>query len=596
MVISPTFDPGCFRTVSIHSFISNTETRSGVVTRGDRSGWKWLSDSVQEPAPRQPPLRWTWVLAALLVVATFGGPSAGVAGDTNSSESDTQIEIVGIHPNPVAEGDAGEFVVIEIPEETNVSGWQLRDGESNVSLPNTTVNGRVVLSTEPEAARAVIDAPVKPLTGELELANSGERVRLVGNDGPIDAVEYDTAPEGERYRRDGEQWEWQPLGSTDFSALQTGSTSARLFVLPDAPDVPRETLESATDRILLGGYTFTSERVATELVRAHRRGVHVEVLVESGPVGGITTREAAVLDRLASAGVEVHVLGGERARYDYHHAKYAVVDNRSLVMTENWKPSGVGGRSSRGWGTVVDDRALTDRLAAVFVADTGWKDTTPWPAFRRNETFETADRAVESYPSEIAPEQLPVERTRLLLAPDNAESELIGLMDNATEEIRVVQVSVAGPDGPFTGAVLEAARRGVDVRILLSNEWYVKEENSAIAEHLNRLAAERDLPLEVQLAEPNDRYGKIHAKGVIVDSEHVVIGSLNWNEGSARENREVAVVLTGDAVGNYYEKVFAADWTGGTDDGLPVGIIAALGILVLVALVLAKTIDFERDR
>lgn len=191
---------------------------------------------------------------------------------------------------------------------------------------------------------------------------------------------------------------------------------------------------------------------------------------------------------------------------------------------------------------------------------------------------------------------MPVERTRLLVAPDNAESELIDLIDNATDEVRVVQVSVAGPDGPFTKAVLRAARRGVDVRLLLSNEWYVSDENSALAERLNRRAADRNLPLEVKLAEPNDRYGKIHAKGVIVDGEHVVVGSLNWNEASARENREVAVVLTGEEVGNYYESVFDADWTGGTGNELPVGIIVAVGILVLVALVLAKTIDFEFER
>lgn len=531
--------------------------------------------------------------ALLVIGSVVAGVPLTVFAD---SPATTDAEIVGVYPNPIAEDDAGEFVVIKVPNTTNVSGWQLRDGESNVSLPNTTVSGRVVLSTEPETATDVVDGPVKPLTGTLALTNSGERLQLVADNTSIDAVEYDTAPEGERYRREGEQWEWQPLGSTDFSVFETGPASVRAFVLPDAPDVPLQTLDSATDRILIGGYTFTSETVATKLIQAHRRGVRVEVLVDGGPVGGMSTHEATVLDRLAGAGVKVHVLSGERARYTHHHAKYAVVDNRSLVMTENWKPSGVGGRSSRGWGAIVNDTALTDRLTAVYLADTGWKDTTPWSEFRRNETFEPGDRAVESYPSEIAPEQVPIERARLLVAPDNAESELTDLIDNATEEIRVVQVSIAGPDGPFTKSVLQAARRGVDVRILLDSEWYVKEENSALVEHLNQRAANRDLPLEAKLADPNGRYEKIHAKGVIVDGEHVVIGSLNWNEDSARDNREVALILTGDAIGRYYEAVFESDWTGETGDGLPVGIIAVIGILIIVALVLAKTIDFERDQ
>lgn len=532
-------------------------------------------------------------IALLVIGSVLAGVLPAVGADPPAT---TDAEIVGVYPNPIAEGDRGEFVVIEVPNTTNVSGWQLRDGESNVSLPNTTMSGQIVLSTEPAAAKTVVDAPVKPLTGKLSLSNSGEQLQLIADNTSIDTVEYDTAPEGERYQRESDQWEWQPLGSTDFSMLEAGPASARAFVLPDAPEVPLQTLDSATDRILIGGYTFTSEQVATKLIQAHRRGVHVEVLVDGGPVGGISTPEATVLDRLADSGVEVHVLGGERARYTHHHAKYAVVDNRSLVMTENWKPSGVGGQSSRGWGAVVNDSALTDRLTAVFLADTGWNDTTSWAEFRRNETFEPAEQSFKSYPSQIDPEQVPVERTRLLVAPDNAESELIDLINNATEEIRVVQVSIAGPDGPFTKAVLRAARRGVDVRILLDSEWYVEEENSALVEHLNRLAADQDLPLEAKLAEPNDRYEKIHAKGVIIDSEHVVIGSLNWNENSARENREVAVILTGDAVGSYYEAVFKADWTGETGDGLPVGIIAAIGVLIVVALVLAKTIDFERDR
>lgn len=532
-------------------------------------------------------------IALLVIGSVLTGALPAVGADPPAT---TDAEIVGVYPNPIAEGDRGEFVVIEVPNTTNVSDWQLRDGESNVSLPNTTMNGRVVLSTEPAAAQTVVDSPVKPLTGKLSLSNSGEQLQLIADNTSIDTVAYDTAPEGERYQREGDQWEWQPLGSTDFSMFEAGPASARAFVLPDAPEVPRQTLDSATDRILIGGYTFTSKQIVTKLIQAHRRGVHVEVLVDGGPVGGISTPEATVLDRLADAGVEVHVLGGERARYTHHHAKYAVVDNRSLVMTENWKPSGVGGQSSRGWGAVVNDSALTDRLTAVFLADTGWNDTTPWAEFRRNETFEPAEQSFKSYPSQIDPERVPIERTRLLVAPDNAESGLIDLIDNATEEIRVVQVSIAGPDGPFTKAVLRAARRGVDVRILLDSEWYVEEENSALVEHLNRLAADQDLPLEAKLAEPNDRYEKIHAKGVIVDSEHVVIGSLNWNENSARENREVAVVLTGDAVGSYYEAVFTADWSGKTGDGLPVGIIAAIGILIVVALVLAKTVDFERDR
>lgn len=531
------------------------------------------------------------VILVLLVVIPVWSPT--IVADTTLS-SDTDIEIVGIYPNPVTDGDKGEFVIIDFPNRTNVSGWQLRDDESVVSLPNTTVSGRVVFSTEPAVVENMTDRRAYSLAGEISLANGGERLRLI-RDSTVDILEYTDASEGELYQQqDSGQWEWQPLGVSDFPVIESTRSTARAFVLPDAPEVPLETLDSADDRILLGGYTFTSERVANALVQAHRRGVHVEVLVESGPVGGITTREATVLDRLTAAGITVHALGGDRARYAYHHAKYAVVDNKSLVMTENWKPSGVGGRSNRGWGVVVRDSVITDGLAEVFASDTGWRDTTSWQEFRQGETFEPPSPSFGTYPSEFQPDTMQVKRTRLLVAPDNAGRELVELMDNATRSVRVVQVSIEGPDGMFTRAALRAAKRGVDVRILLSSAWYVEEENRALAEHLNRRAAAKNLSLEVRLAEPNGRFETIHAKGVIIDSDQVVVGSLNWNPYSARENREVMVVLSGEEVGSYYSTVFEADWQGEQPLSLPVGVIAALGIAILLALVLAKTIDFER--
>jgi phosphatidylserine/phosphatidylglycerophosphate/cardiolipin synthase-like enzyme len=537
------------------------------------------------------------LVLTLVLCVLVSGISTAIAAETTPTTSDAGreagIEIVGVYPNPVTDGDKGEFVIIDVPNGTNVSGWQLRDDESVVSLPNTTVSGRIVLSTEPTAVENATDRQAYSLAGEISLANGGERLQLV-RDNAVDVVEYTDAPEGELYQWDDGQWVWQPLGVTDFPVIESTHSTARVFVLPDSPKVPLATLDSADDRILLGGYTFTSKRVASALVQAHRRGVHVEVLVESGPVGGITRREASVLDRLTAAGITVHVLGGDRARYAYHHAKYAVVDNNALVMTENWKPSGVGGRSNRGWGAVVRDSVIADGLTEVFMADTGWRDTMSWQVFRQRETFEPPSPAFEEYPSKFPPRTVPVKRIQLLVAPDNAGQKLVELIDNATRSLRVIQVSIEGLDGTFTRAALRAAQRGVDVRMLLSSAWYVEEENRVLAKRLNRRAKTQNLSLDVRLVEPR-RYETIHAKGVIIDGDQVVVGSLNWNPYSARENREVMVVLSGEEVGSYYSNVFDADWQGGTGgerSPLPVGVIAALGIAILLALVLAKTIDF----
>jgi phosphatidylserine/phosphatidylglycerophosphate/cardiolipin synthase-like enzyme len=266
------------------------------------------------------------------------------------------------------------------------------------------------------------------------------------------------------------------------------------------------------------------------------------------------------------------------------------------VLTENWKPSGTGGHSSRGWGAVVRDPAVADRLASVFRADSGWRDGVSWEAFREGRRFEAAQPANGTYPTRTAPRTVRATGTELLVAPDNAGRRVRALVGNATDRVRVLQVSM---DRSFARPLLQAARRGVSVRVLLSSAWYVREENRALADRLNRHAEREDLDLTVRLARP-DGYGKVHAKGMLVDGETVGVGSLNWNEAAATENREVVVVLHGTAPASYYGEVFARDWRAsgergdgaGGATGVPAALVGVAGVAVVVALVVARRIEF----
>ncbi|MFC7199910.1 phospholipase D-like domain-containing protein [Halospeciosus flavus] len=94
-------------------------------------------------------------------------------------------------------------------------------------------------------------------------------------------------------------------------------------------------------------------------------------------------------------------------------------------------------------------------------------------------------------------------------------------------------------------------------------------------------------PVEVRAdhVEPRSRFEKVHAKGAVVDGERGLLGSLNWNPHSLRENREVALVVADPAVGRYYARLFWADWRGGVWR-LPLGFgavaLLAVGVAVLV--------------
>jgi len=521
-------------------------------------------------------------LLALALLATAAAPVQAL-GANQSNASSEGAELIATLPNPRADGDAGEWVTVAIPAGTNVSGWGIADGESVARLPNRTIAGTVLLTTAPEAVQTPPENHrVLRLSGYLALANAGERIELRADGAVLDTLTYRDAPEGEVYRRTASGWTWRSPGTTDLVPAVASDVPAALFVLPDAPSQPITAIASARQRVLLGAYTFASPRATRTLCAATDRGVDVRVLVDADPVGGFSRTSVSRLNALVDCGVRVRAIGGPGGRYATHHPKYAVVDDRALVLSENWKPAGTGGHSSRGWGVVLDSPRVADALAETFAADAGFRDVRPWPAVAEVVESEALPPANGSFPARFGPENATLDRVELLVAPDNAEDGIVALLDGAEQSVKIQQVSIGARDHPFVNATVRAARRGVSVSVLLSSAWYVREDNQVLVEWFDRLAREEGLPIAARLVTPRSRFEKSHVKAVLVDDRAAVVGSLNWNAHATRENREVLVVLHDPEAAAYYGAVFDADWTGGVWR-LPTGVGVVTGIAMVLA-------------
>ncbi|CAM2822224.1 phospholipase D-like domain-containing protein [Halobacterium salinarum] len=497
--------------------------------------------------------------------------------------------IVGVAPNPASDGDAGEFVVVSFGTPTNTTGWTITDSHHRAAFPNRTLSGTVAVSTAPATTRSRTPHPVVEVTGSLSLSNAGDRVTIrTRHNRTVDALSYGRAPTAERW--DGDTW--TPLGATDFPPVTATNVSLSAFVLPDDPGQPVAAIADADRRLYLAGYTITSTRVTDALVAAANAGVDVRVLVGGSVAGGVPRAEITQADRLSAAGVDVRVLGGERARYRFHHAKYVVADDRAVVLSENWKPSGSGGHANRGWGVSVADARLAAHLAAVFRADTGWPDARPWAAARDTLTARNRSVASGEFATRFPPVTTQADRAVVHVAPDNARQGVHALLDNATESV-VVEQPRLDPHGEFTTALVDAAKRGVRVRVLLSGRWYNEAQNRNTTRRLNAVADAHELDLAAAIVEPRSRFEKVHVKGAVVDGERAVVGSLNWNTQAATKNREVVVVIDDPAVATYYGRAFRADWRGGAWR-LPVGVAVACCVAVTAGLLAAAArIEFE---
>ena len=558
------------------------------------------------------------IIFTILVVASTG-PTVALAGSQTTAVGSHQSDlacpaavhgnddrvdpnatgIVEVYPNPPTTGNVGEYVVIET--DGTDEPLELSDGHATATIPSERPADRFAVTMDPNRTATLTDEPTVELDGHLRFAADGDELTLRNETATLDVVRYDRAAEGEIWYRDDRpastdapvRGEWWPQDGTCKPISAYGPTEATAFVLPDSPTVVLDVIAEAEDRIDIGAYTFADEAITDELVAAMDRGVDVALLVERSPVGGLSEGSADALDELEAAGASVRVIGGSGGRYGFHHPKYAVVDDTVVITSENWKPSGLGGEASRGWGVHVEDEELAETVATVFEWDASGYDTKAWEPFRQTATFVEEDRNGRAYPEEHPPETVAVDEVELLLAPENAERRLVELLEAAEESIRIVQVQVAGPDGPLIDTAIERAEAGVDVEVILDNSWYVADENRMLEETLESAAERDDLPLEVHLADGGDRFDRVHAKGVVIDDEVTVLGSINWNDHSLGENREVAVVLHGEEVSAYYAAVFDADWTDTETWEIPVeGAIVVLGVLAGAVLIGVRFLEF----
>jgi phosphatidylserine/phosphatidylglycerophosphate/cardiolipin synthase-like enzyme len=182
------------------------------------------------------------------------------------------------------------------------------------------------------------------------------------------------------YLEDG-VWDRRPLliGQSRFVQGVFADVSGSAFVSPDSSfDTYREYVQSADRVLLVNVYEFSSISMANELIDAKKRGVAVTVLLEGGPVGGVSDEEKTVISYLQEAGIPVYFISGSStspAPYRFDHAKYMVADGERILLTsENFKPTGFperGTRGNRGWGVVIEDPRVADYFTEVFQHDCG---------------------------------------------------------------------------------------------------------------------------------------------------------------------------------------------------------------------------------
>jgi len=514
-------------------------------------------------------------------------------------------------PDGYASGDGDEYFVLE--GTGSLAGWTVSDGEGTLSFPAGSFSaGEIIVARSAGAYNSIhgtfpdyeiLESGTTPnvlQSGRFQMANTGDELSILLQGQIVQTVSWPNelaASNGLVHVYTNGVWDERvyKIGQSRFSPETFTADSVTLFVSPDSSySAVTGVIRNSTDTLLISMYEFTHPEIAREIVSAVDRGVDVTLLLEGGPVGGISDEQKGVMNYLTENGVSVSTIESEGnlpARYRYLHAKYIVADDYvTVVLSENFKPSGIplpGTKGNRGWGAIVYDVEIADYFTDVFTADIFGYDIYQYVPGTELLPENWADENITPYFSEKTLYNVSITP---VISPDT--SNLVpDLIRSATNSIDIQQAYISPyPDGENTwlAGVLDAADRGAEVRVMLDGMYYNTEDdadNDELVATLNRYGN----PVSAKLLSPSAYLTKLHNKGVIVDGGYVLISSINWNYNSPNNNREAGLIIQSTESAEYYTAVFSFDWNEDYDKdpisagiGFDIRFLFAGGIVILL--------------
>jgi cardiolipin synthase A/B len=339
----------------------------------------------------------------------------------------------------------------------------------------------------------------------------------------------------------------------------------KVTLLQDGPDTYAAmfaAIRKAQDHINLESYIIEDDEIGQKfadlLLERQRQGIQVNLIYDS--VGGIQTPKA-YFDRLTEGGIavlEFNPVNPLKVKKQWlvnnrDHRKLLVVDGRTAFI------GGINISNVYSSGSVV---RATAKRAAHTVA---WRDTQiqiegPVVGELQKLFMDTWEkqRGKPLAPKKYFP-ALKMQGKDIVRAigstPDDPYSliylTLVSAIGNAEKQVYLTNAYFV-PDPQLLKSLIDAAGRGVDVRLILPSH-----SDSATVFHAGRSHYLGLLEGGVKLYE---RQGPLlHSKTAVIDGVWSTVGSTNLDWRSFLDNDEINAVIIGREFGDKMQAMFAAD-------------------------------------
>ncbi|MGZ5198593.1 MAG: cardiolipin synthase [Telluria sp.] len=341
----------------------------------------------------------------------------------------------------------------------------------------------------------------------------------------------------------------------------------KVTLLFDGPATMREMIAAvrgANSTINLETYIFDQDQIGSEfadlLIEKRRQGVVVNLMYDS--VGALGTPQA-FFDRMKAAGVNVLAFNpvnpaarpGKWELNNRDHRKVLVVDGK-IGFT-----GGINISSTYANSSFFRSRQTPEKNGNQKV---GWRDThvkIEGPAVAAMQ-YAFINNWVRQQAGELAPAdyfpQLYAQGDKIVRVlatePDHESTIYKAMLVAINEAKKSIHITAAYfvPDEQVIDALRAAARRGVDVKLVLPGV-----SDHSLVFHAGQSYYESLLEAGVQIYQM--QVATLHAKTAVIDSAWSTIGSANIDRRSYIHNYELNVVVMDPAFGRDMESAFTED-------------------------------------
>ena len=331
-------------------------------------------------------------------------------------------------------------------------------------------------------------------------------------------------------------------------------------------------IEAAQHHVHLETYIIeadgTGNRVADALIDCRRRGIDVRFIYD----GYGSTTDRRFWSRFREAGIKLHRFNPPEPLRNFNFARYDLRDHRKILVVDG-RVGFTGGINFYDAYTVPNRprRRRSGRLFAVpwgesLSGNVGWRDThlrIEGPSVLQLqrlfvshwECLEDVSLAKRDLFPAVPPAGSADVSFDVGVGGDHAASDIyftyLERFRRAHRNVWITQAYFV-PDEAFLDALIAAAGRGVDVRIIVPSLTDVVPILFASRHLYGRL-----LEAGVRIFEYQDAV--LHAKTAVIDGRWSTVGSSNLDYLSFIRNHEVNAVVTGPEFAREMESVFHRD-------------------------------------